>query len=498
VATLGACTSHNTSPARQLFIAGTVTNEAGTPLAGATVCFAAANVCVTTDADGDYNVPYDNTQLEPLAVTFKATGYASRTARMRNATSAQATTVMRAVDTQTQITIPTGAAAAVAVKAVHGEAQTTLSIPADALVDPNSNLVAGNANVSLTFWNPIEPLTSAPANLFAADGNKQKALVTYGMADIEIEQNGQLLQVASGKKLTWSVIEPNDVIATLSPNAVVKSPFPDIYSLNTQTGLWQFEGSQASGAIAYDANTRTIAALLPHLSSWNVDADAGPQFGGCIKGRLVDPCGHPLGNKGYTIWFLGFEQLKDWRGNTSKSDGSFCAMTYLSSFNITAGRNNINYFISGADSPSDTTMCNPAPAACFNCVDENAPFSTMGWCSNCLMDPTQKAPVATGTEAPTYYNNSCGAPEINLIPYSTCDAGGCVDVGDIKLPNNATCSAGTTPATKTTPPDPCTTGVAKTEGQACASTDVCCPRDTLSCLDKTCLRRDQPPVDVTP
>jgi hypothetical protein len=496
-----ACSDSNNpkvATANEISIFGQVQTEAGLPIAGATVCFPAKSACVTTDADGKYATPYDNKIAEPLVVNFQAPGYARRTARLHNATGSQAPMALRQLDKQVTVALPTGTQAAVDVTVVRDDAQSTLSVPADALVDNNGTPAVGNANVRRTFWHPLNPLVSAPGNLVAeTDNGGRKSLETYGMADIEVEQNGALLQVAPGKTLGWSIAEPNAVRQALSPNNDVYNALPDLYSLSTTTGLWHLEGTAATGALTFDANTGIIATRLPHLTSWNVDADAGPKWGGCISGRLVDPCGKPVAATDFTVWFLGYEQLKDWTGNRSNDDGTFCVPTYLSSFNVTANRLNINYFISGADSYTNTTMCNPAPASCFNCVDQNPNFSTMGWCSNCFLDPAGIQPAAAGTEPPTYYSNTCNAPSIDLVPYSSCGANNCANVGDIVLAS-ATCGAN--PPNKTTPappPDPCAAGKGKSLGQECAQNDICCPHDSLVCEDELCVPNQDPNIRTT-
>lgn len=489
------CNGATKTAADSISIYGQVRTEAGLGLAGVQVCFVGGKMCATSDANGNYKAPYDNKSPEPVVVQFSKAGFARRVARMHNATIAQAGMVLRAVDSATRVTLPKDGEAAVSVSVVHDDAKTTLSIGPSALVDALGALAAGDANVSLTFFHPLRPLQAAPAALEAEDGNAVKGLITWGMADIEIEQNGALLQVAPNQTLGWHVTEPAAIAQTLSPNAALVMPVPDLYSLNANTGLWHLEGSAKSGAVAYDQATTTVQTKLPHLSSWNIDSDAGPAWGGCVTGRIVDPCGKPVANKAITIWYLGFEQLKDWTGTVTGADGTFCTPTYLSSFNVTGNKLNINYFVAGAGSIADTSMCNPAPASCFNCVDEQAPWQPMGWCTNCLLDPSQSQPASQGTEPPTYYTNTCNAPSINLVPYSSCSSGGCTALGDIVL-SSTTCntpvapnSGGGTP----TSPDPCKDGTGKTLGEACTTTDVCCPR-SLVCEDLLCL----PPKDNTP
>jgi hypothetical protein len=481
------------SAADAIGVFGQVKAEDGTAISGAQVCFVSNGNCITTDASGKFKKAYDNTVAEPIIVQFFKPGYARKVVRMRNSVNSQAGVVLRQIDTLTTVALPAAGASAVVVEALHDDSRSALVIGPDSLVDASGALAVGNANVSLTYFHPLQSLETAPGALNAEDGNGIKGLFTFGMADIEIEQNGALLQVAPGQLLGWDILEPPTVAQTLSPNGPVSLPLPDLYSLNPNTGLWHLEGTAASGFVSYDANSTTVMTKLAHLTSWNVDGDASAAYGGCVSGRIIDPCGNPIANKAITVWYLGFEQLKDWTGTVTGSDGTFCTETYLSSYNVSGNRLNINYFVAGADSYTDTTMCNPAPAACFTCVDESVLGATLGWCTNCDLDPSQTQPASYDSEAPTYYTNTCNAPSIDLVPYSSCSAGGCTALGDITL-NDSACSktVGTSTTTTTPSTDPCVSGTGKGLGEPCQQSDVCCPR-MLSCLDFLCV----PPKDGT-
>lgn len=486
------CSTGSDNAAGAISIFGQVRTEDGAALTDTKVCFVGTTTCVSSDASGHYKKAYDNKLPEPVVVQFTKPGYARKIVRMHNATLAQAGVVLRKIDTQVTIALPQAGQSPVIVEAMHDDSRSALSIGAASLVDGDGVVAAGNANVSLTYFHPLQNLQGAPGALNAENGKSIKGLFTWGMADIEIEQNGALLQVAPNQTLGWNILEPPAVASALSPNGIVTLPLPDLYSLSPNTGLWHLEGTASSGSVSYDADSTTVMTRLPHLSSWNVDSDAGPNYGGCVSGRIIDPCGKPVGGKAITVWFLGFEQLKDWTGTVTASDGTFCTPTYLSGFNVSANRTNINYFVAGADSVSDTSMCNPAPASCFNCVDEQAPYSTMGWCTNCYLDPTSSQPANYQTEPPTYYSNTCNAPSIDLVPYSQCGGSGCNALGDIVL-NSTTCDTPVTPNSTggtATPPDPCTDGTGKHLGDACTSNDVCCPRN-LVCQDLLCI----PPKD---
>lgn len=487
-----------------LALTGVVQDEGGVPIKNVQVCMLANGACSATDANGLYSIAHDNKLVEPLAVRFAASGYAQRVRRMYTATSQQAATSMRTVDYSAQITLPEEGSDPKSISLKRYTETATLTIAANSMQQADGQIAHGQVDVHMTFWHPLEPLVSVPGSLLAKDSNTvAKGLTTFGMTSIEISQNGNLLQIASGKTLDWSVSEPTVVQQVFNPNQQVVQSMPDLYSLDTNTGLWVFEGNITSGALAYNANTNAFTAHLPHLSSWNIDADAGPQYGGCVTGKVVDPCGNPIANKSVRVWFLGAEQLKDWAAVTTSSDGSFCSPTYLSSFNVAAGGSaSTLYFVAGADSWQDTGMCVPAPANCFNCDDEDYRWGT-GWCSNCMYNDTsliyQPAP-AIGSEAATRYDNTCNAPSVTVTAYTTCAANNCTKISDVVMNNTATCSktvsANGTQSTST--PDPCgANGDGKKEGEFCTEgTDTCCPRTDLYCKDSLCVPTTDPNVFI--
>lgn len=494
--------SDNTMSKDPLSLTGVVQDEGGTPIKNAQVCVLANNVCQVTDENGHYTFAHDNKLIEPLAIRFVAAGYAQRVRRMYTATSTQAATAMRTIDYSAQVTLPEQGSDPKSISLKRYTETATLTISADTMQQPDGQIAHGQVDVHMTFWHPLEPLVSVPGGLLAKDSNTiAKGLTTFGMTSIEIIQNGNLLQIVPGKSLDWSVSEPTVVQQVLNPNQQVVQPTPDLYALDTNTGLWVFEGNTTSGLLTYNANTNAFTAHLPHLSSWNIDADAGAQYGGCVTGKVVDPCGNPVANKGVKVWFLGAEQLKDWATVTTASDGTFCSATYLSSFNVASGNSaSTLYFVAGADSWQDTSMCVPAPASCFNCDDEDYRWGT-GWCSNCMYNDTsliyQPAP-AIGSEASTRYDNTCNAPSVTVNAFTSCAANNCTKISDVVINNTATCAKTVAPngTQSTVAPDPCGAhGDGKKEGDFCAEgTDTCCPRTSLYCKDSLCVPTEDPNV----
>lgn len=214
-------------------IAGHVQTEYGLMLADANVCLVQQGLCTTTDATGYYELPYTADMGSTVVVETSAQGFARRSNRLQSALALQGPLVLRLVDKIAHVTLPSSTDANLTLAVVRDDAVSTLEIAPNVLVDGTGVQAAGDANISFSFWHPMQPLVTAPGNLFAQDGNADlSGLETFGMANIEIEQNGQLLQIATGQSVGWSVQEPNAVALALSANQTVQAPVPDLYWLN--------------------------------------------------------------------------------------------------------------------------------------------------------------------------------------------------------------------------------------------------------------------------
>lgn len=160
----------------------------------------------------------------------------------------------------------------------------SVNLPANGVVNATTNAAyTGIINVA-AYW--INPTTAAlpgimPGDLRGVntDGNVQ-LLTTYGMAAVELTgSNGELLQIATGKKATLSLPIP----ATLFSSAPASIP---LWYFNEANGLWKQEGSAIKTGNNYVGEVN-------HFSFWNYDVPGSLIQ---LNATIVDNTNHPVPN----------------------------------------------------------------------------------------------------------------------------------------------------------------------------------------------------------
>ncbi len=288
-------------------IAGTVVSTARSTIAGARVTI--NDRVAVTDDNGAFTLESADDANTYVAVRVKAPGFPEAVRRVLMPASGQAALqfTLRPVDQSQTFALPVGTQNAV-FHLNRGVAGATLTIPTASLVDINGNIATGNANINLTFWSPDDDMSTSPGVLRASDGNRQPRddgpiyLLSYGMVDIDIEQDGNKLQVAPGAALPLvlqTTASRRDALATRPASITTQ---PSLWTLNPNTGLWDEDVGDSS----FDVTTGQLVATLHHLSTKNCDEPytlSGPPTGdtGCITGRAYGACGQPLANARITL-----------------------------------------------------------------------------------------------------------------------------------------------------------------------------------------------------
>ena len=282
-------------------VAGSVVSTSGHGLANAQITLGGRTV--TTDSDGSFSLTGAGDANGWAALRVKAAGYpeAVRRVRFPESGSLRVNITLAPIDQSRSFQIPTGTQT-ITFNVNHRFAGAKLTIPGDSLVDPNGVVVSGTADINLTFWAPDDNMDTAPGVLRAAiDGDPRDespvSLLSYGMVDIDVRQNGAKLQVAPGKTLDLvfqTTAARRDAIATRPPG----TPHgPTLWTLNPNTGLWD----EDTGDSRYDMTTGELVAVLRHLSTKNADEPytiTAPPTGtsSCIQGKALGACGQPLPN----------------------------------------------------------------------------------------------------------------------------------------------------------------------------------------------------------
>ena len=495
------CVASNTC----FVFAGQVQDEKGQPVANASVAYhgaaPATPVILTTDAAGRFRVKA--VAPPPFALQVTASGFAKQSRYLAGVDmNVPVVLVLRPLDLVKSVTLAPVGGDAVNVTVTRADgAQTILSIPGGAMVDPTGQPFAGDANVNLAFWSASSDLSSIPGPLLAvaddANARDPTRLETFGMADIEVMDaaTGNLLQVAPGMNLGWTVVLSPATRSSLA-SRLEYLPAISLYSMDMVRGLWVKEGTMASGALTYDNGSGTFAGQLPHLTPWNID---GAFNKGCVAGTVTCKKGGGAPTH-VNLWIFEQDSI-DRFTTTANSVGHFCLQI--------GSRVNENnelppYVVSGEQtSASYDSWEMPVGSACSPFAAGNYDFNGQ----NDQKNPSKCDPGASYSYAPfgQTYGGRCnniqvdkGGDTVNclnrnnrpLIPQnSSCDAGAsakCAQLGTIDL-CGCTGAGCATPAPACTPKllaQNCNMGAASSTG---GGLDDCC-NATLACSDFVCVQ----------
>lgn len=358
-------------------LSGTVRDELGAPIAGSLVHLQATSQTATTDKNGHFVISTSAVTTKAV-LSFTAAGYTPRSVPMNLSgkyPQVAITTTLRTIDKVVHITLPSDPNVPLSVSVAKDDGQVILTIPANSMVLPSGAVATGDANVALTYWHPEKNIQSAPGPLLTPDPNNPNTphmLRTYGMAAIEVSQNGNLLQVAAGKTLPLAFTLPTNMRGMIGdPHRAL----PDLYYFDHTAGLWQNQGSLASGTLAWNPNAGVMTAQLPHLSEWNIDGfDSFTST--CFKGTAINKCtGKPLANADLSIWFMAWEELSVYPEHTD-AGGKWCHTHFTP--DIIAGYHPTNLtqiYVSGGDPTqvTNSSLCQPTPGGpipseCVGCA----------------------------------------------------------------------------------------------------------------------------------
>ncbi len=199
--------------------------------------------------------------------------------------------------------------------AVSGARGASLTAPADAFVDAAGAPVTGQVDIGLT---PFDPALAAEALAYPGQLRGQTLdgrlvpLISFGLLDVVVRQNGQELQVAPGKTLDLTVP---------APSAGDKPETSQSWYYDVEAGTWIEVESESS----YDQGSDSYNLQVDHLTTYNVDRAMDPS---CIYGLVLDADGQPAG--GVIVYAQQAQELDPYynRGiyatTWTDADGSFC------------------------------------------------------------------------------------------------------------------------------------------------------------------------------
>lgn len=285
---------------------GTVVDDLGVPLAGATVKVVSggtgSDATATTDSTGAFALTLDADT--PAVLRVDKAGFAS-TLRAAESARSNAAVATRVVMLPVAVTLGFDATQAAVLRVPGSVARVDLA--ANSLVREDGQPLSGATSVALT---PIDP---------SADVGRMPGLMVDAASGVPIESLGALavsftdasgaaLNLAGGRTATIRIP------ATPAAGATLPATYP-LYHLNETTGRWVQEGTAtlqtdpATGAPYYEGT-------VSHFSVWNADlaitrssVDVGSTQGGAA-------CTVPAGLR---VQAVGI----DYNGATQPDGGNF-------------------------------------------------------------------------------------------------------------------------------------------------------------------------------
>ncbi|WP_400194310.1 carboxypeptidase-like regulatory domain-containing protein [Hymenobacter sp. B81] len=263
-------------------VSGMVMDEQAHPVAGAEVLV--GGTAVTTDVNGGFRMANVEVPAKRCVVRVLKNGYFESVVGMQPfaaGTRAQVTLMSKGSPT-------TLAAATGGVVSTAGGAQVEL--PANGFQTQAGAAYTGSVQAYVRYVRPDDAQITQlmPGGDFLAVDNAgaDRILTTYGVVRVELEGNGQALQLQPGKtaQLRFPAVRPGGP-------AVVP-----LWHFDEEVRLWKPEGSASLAGGTYTGR-------VSHFSAWNLDTDAP-----CIlvQGTIKDCAGNPV--PGYRL-FVGETQV---------------------------------------------------------------------------------------------------------------------------------------------------------------------------------------------
>ena len=237
-------------------VQGYVVNENGQPVNGAAVTSGTANT--TTDVKGYFR--FSNIQLSKNNGYVKVTmpGYFTGSRSFVTNTGRVNHVRIQLIPKTNAGTIDASAGGSVTLSS-----GISISLPAGSVVNASTNAVyTGTVKVAAA-W--IDPTSTSLADQMPGDlrgittGGGEAGLQTFGMVAAELTgSNGELLQIAPGKKATINFTIPTS-IASFAPATI------DLWHFDETAGRWKQNGTATKSGNKYIAE-------VSHFSFWNCDA----------------------------------------------------------------------------------------------------------------------------------------------------------------------------------------------------------------------------------
>ncbi|MFM7768400.1 MAG: FISUMP domain-containing protein, partial [Bacteroidota bacterium] len=251
---------------------GTVTDENGNAVAGATVN--AGNNTATTDAQGVFRINGFNAYQNLGYVTVNKTGYFEGSRSFVPVSGGNRVNI-RLLSNAPDDVVNSSSGATIS----DPNSLVEITLPANGIVKNNAPYT-GNVRVAIRHIDTQSDNFSEemPGNLVGVQNNQSRGLVSYGMVAAELTDNGgQPLQLASGQTATVRFPIAAQQQAT-APASI------DLWSFDQQNGYWKHEGTATKQGSEY-------VAQVSHFSFWNCDI---PGNWITLQGTINSTTGQPI------------------------------------------------------------------------------------------------------------------------------------------------------------------------------------------------------------
>ena len=245
-------------------VKGKVCDANGTAISGALV--KSGNVNVTTDVNGVFILNNISANQKLGCVTVEKAGYFKGVRSFVPKTGGNELQI-QLLNKSIDGTINSLTGGTVSIQ------NGSVTLPANG-VTLNNSAYTGNVNVAIKHFDPTSANfnDAMPGSLVGVSNNAVSSLISYGMVGVELtDNNGQLLQIASGKTATLTFKVPTSLQAS-APASI------DLWSLDETNGYWKKEG------VANLVNNEYVG-QVSHFSFWNCDVPSNFVY---INGQVIN------------------------------------------------------------------------------------------------------------------------------------------------------------------------------------------------------------------
>ncbi|MFN5323656.1 MAG: FISUMP domain-containing protein [Bacteroidota bacterium] len=318
---------------------GTVTDENGAAVAGATVN--AGGSTATTDAQGVFRINDFNAYQNLGYVKVAKQGYFPGSRSFVPLSGGNRVNIRLLSNT------PDGSVSSSSGATINdANSAVEITLPANGIVKNNAPY-NGTVRVAIRHIDTQSDNFSEemPGNLIGVQQNNQsRGLQSYGMVAAELTDNaGQPLQLAAGQTATVRFPIAAQQQAT-APNTI------DLWSFDEQNGYWKQEGTATKQGSEY-------VAQVSHFSFWNCDI---PGDWITLQGTITNTNGQPIPGATVTLNSQTSGTASDYTNAQGQFSGWVPAgQSFTMTVQVSCGGNNITVLTQSVGPYSTNTTLNP-------------------------------------------------------------------------------------------------------------------------------------------